>query len=123
MRIIFWLIAISILIGLTLIHRINGNYVDGDLSSSSYPLEECKPYSRPEPIAVIENDADIYLNALLSVHSSSQRGIYGCGSISRKGLIIFQALRWIINTINQNRGTINGKKVNQSLIPGVKLGN
>uniref|UniRef100_T1KXF8 G-protein coupled receptors family 3 profile domain-containing protein n=1 Tax=Tetranychus urticae TaxID=32264 RepID=T1KXF8_TETUR len=116
---ILWLTLLISLIGLIPINRINGN-LDSDYGS--YPMDECKPYSRPEPIAVIENDADIYLNALLSVHSSSQRGIYGCGPISRKGLIIFQALRWIISTINQDNGYINGKKVNQSLIPGVKLG-
>lgn len=93
--------------------------------SSALPWSEekdCKPNSRPEPIQIIGTDADIYLSCLLDVHGSSRQGIYGCGTVSERGVVIFEAMKWLLSIINQNTGLLNGAPIKESLIPGVKLG-
>jgi len=92
-------------------------------SPSSWTDEkDCKPNLRPEPIQIIGTDADIYLSCLLDVHGSSKQGIYGCGNVSERGVVIFEAMKWLLSIINQNSGSLNGAPIKESLIPGVKLG-
>ncbi|XP_074600634.1 metabotropic glutamate receptor 2-like isoform X3 [Brevipalpus obovatus] len=91
-------------------------------SSASSLSDECRPYSRPEPVQIIGEDADLYLNAIVSVHESSTRGIYGCGPVTEGGVVLVEAMRWLITVINRDDGTVNGRKIDGSLIPGIKLG-
>lgn len=75
-----------------------------------------------QQVHLIESKADIYFGALLNVHQQGKSGFFGCGNISTDGLIAFEALNWIISILNQDSGMINGKKVVESFIPGVKIG-
>uniref|UniRef100_T1KU30 G-protein coupled receptors family 3 profile domain-containing protein n=1 Tax=Tetranychus urticae TaxID=32264 RepID=T1KU30_TETUR len=70
----------------------------------------------------LDNDSDIYLTSLLDVHESSDQGIYGCGQIKEKSIIIFESMRWLISLINKDNGYLNGYPIKSSLIPGIKLG-
>ena len=74
------------------------------------------------PVRIIADDADLFIGALVNVHEPGPSGFYGCGNITQSGVITFEALNWIAATINQEHGLINGKKVVESFIPGVKIG-
>lgn len=74
------------------------------------------------PVRIIADDADLFIGALVNVHGQGANGFYGCGNITQNGVITFEALNWIAATINQEHGLINGKKVIESFIPGVKIG-
>lgn len=75
-----------------------------------------------QQVHLIEANAQIYFGALLNVHQEGRDGLFGCGNITTDGLIAYEALNWITSTLNQQSGTINGKKVTESFIPGVKIG-
>ena len=34
----------------------------------------------------------------------------------------YESMRWALGRINQDQGTINGERITDSYIPGVKLG-
>ena len=74
------------------------------------------------PVRIIADDADLFIGALVNVHEPGPSGFYGCGNITQSGVITFEALNWIAATINQEHGLINGKKVVESFIPGLKIG-
>lgn len=87
-------------------------------------LEQCdlSPAPSTRQVHIVEDHADVYIGALLTVHKQSTDGFYGCGNVSVDGLIAYEALNWITSTLNQENGFVNGKKVVESFIPGVKLG-
>lgn len=74
-----------------------------------------------QPLTITEG-ADVYLGALLNVHNPGSGGFFGCGNVTLPGVVAYEALSWISATINQEHGLINGKKVVESFIPGVKIG-
>jgi hypothetical protein len=41
-------------------------------------------------------------------------GVFGCGSPTLKGVIKFEAMRWMLSVLNQRRGS--------AFLPGVSLG-
>ena len=85
-----------------------------ELTSETCSLDE--PYS-----VQIEPDADVVIGALLDLHRPGQ-GVFGCGRPSTEGVQYYEALRWAINTLNQNSGEINGHEFNDSFVPGIKFG-
>lgn len=89
---------------------------------STWSSEECIPSTKTEQIQQVGNNADIYISCLLDVHGSSRQGIYGCGPVSERGVVIFEAMKWLLSIINLNSGTLNGYRITESLIPGIKVG-
>jgi hypothetical protein len=84
--------------------------------------EDCPSKARLISTEVIESNADLYIGSLVNLRSSGSKGIFGCGNVTKKGLIEFETIKWIISTINQENGSINDKNVIDSFIPGLKLG-
>lgn len=111
-------ICLSLFFCLKIVHKSTA------LSTSSFSNidAECKPNSsRPSPIQVIGENADLYINAIIAVHQSNSKGIYGCGQITQRGVVFFEAMRWLLSVINRNDGHLNSAN-HGPLIPGIKLG-
>lgn len=41
-------------------------------------------------------------------------GVFGCGSPTGKGVVKFEAMRWMLSVLNQRRGS--------AFLPGVSIG-
>lgn len=66
--------------------------------------------------------ANAWLSMLVPQRSkASDIAGYGCGDI-RGDAQPLEAVRWILDVLNQNSGTINGVNITQSYIPGITLG-
>lgn len=112
-------------IWLTLIFCLNIVHETCSQSTSLLPSAdaECKPSSsRPSPIQEIGENADLYINAIIALHQSNSRGIYGCGKITQRGVVFFEAMRWLLLVINRDDGHSNSAANHGPLIPGIKLG-
>lgn len=102
-----------------LVQRITVNYASSHMTCQQ---EQELRHLQYRPLRVITDAADIYLGALLNVHDQGSAGFFGCGNVTLPGLVAYEALSWIAATINKESGLINGKKVIESFIPGVKIG-
>lgn len=71
--------------------------------------------------AQVEADADVVIGAILDMHRPGQ-GVFGCGQPSVEGVQIFEALRWSIAKLNEDKGISPQKQYPDTFIPGVKFG-
>ena len=60
---------------------------------------------------------------LVPAHASSAAGRAGrCDRLSAEAVQVYEAVRFALRRINQNRGQVDGRIVSESFLPGVKLG-
>lgn len=79
------------------------------------------PSVDPYLATIDEDDADVTVGAVLRMHGPG-KGVYGCGPAQGEGLHYYEALRWAIGALNRNSGEVAGVAVNDSFVPGIKIG-
>ncbi|KAL3856569.1 hypothetical protein ACJMK2_011304 [Sinanodonta woodiana] len=71
--------------------------------------------------AVIQPDADAFIGGLFQIHVADGTG-YGCGKINSGEMQSYEAVRWAIDRLNKKNEILNGQYLNDTYIPGVKIG-
>ena len=71
--------------------------------------------------AAVEPGAQAIIASVQGLRMPGEDG--GCGGVDGSSAELVEAIRWALQRINQDSGTINGQSISQSYIPGVKIGN
>lgn len=71
----------------------------------------------------LQPDAQAYIGLLMSLRSKGEDG-YGCGELNTDEDVpqAYEAMKWALDRLNQDSGSINGDTVTESYIRGVKIG-
>ena len=71
----------------------------------------------------IESNAQAFIGLLMSLREMGEGG-YGCGDLATSEELpqAYEAMKWALDRLNQDTGTINGETITDSYVPGVKIG-
>ncbi|XP_061163158.1 uncharacterized protein LOC133172311 isoform X1 [Saccostrea echinata] len=71
--------------------------------------------------AIIQQGAQAMIGGIFSLRGPGTAG-FGCGDIDTAMMQSYEAIRWALDRLNKKNIILNGQFLNDSYIPGVKLG-
>ncbi|XP_014671755.1 PREDICTED: metabotropic glutamate receptor 2-like [Priapulus caudatus] len=83
------------------------------------PAEQCD-VTVSSGKAVINPKAPIIVGSFMEIRHAGEN--FGCGLIDTASMQVYEAMRWTLSILNQDRGTAHGVIVNDSFVPGVEIG-
>ncbi|XP_052799376.1 metabotropic glutamate receptor 3-like [Mya arenaria] len=70
---------------------------------------------------IIQPDADAFISGFFAMHNAGENGV-GCGGIRTSEMQAYEAIRWALDRLNKINEDLNGERLDDYYIPGVRLG-